>query len=46
MTEQQAVDQAMNYFDSGAFQQLLARRIACVTESQHPQRQAGLQHYL
>lgn len=46
MTEQQAVDQAMNYFDSGEFQQLLARRIACVTESQHPQRQAGLQHYL
>lgn len=46
MTEQQAVNQAMRYFDSGAFQQLLARRIACITESQHPGRQAELQHYL
>ena len=46
MTEQQAVDQAMHYFDSGEFQQLLARRVACVTESQHTNRRTELEHYL
>jgi len=46
MTEQQAVDQAMRYFDSGEFQQLLARRIACVTESQRGDRDSELRHYL
>lgn len=46
MTEQQAVDQAMHYFDSGEFQQLLARRVACVTESQHASRRTELDHYL
>ncbi len=46
MTEQQAVDQAMHYFDSGEFQQLLARRVACVTESQQASRGAELDHYL
>lgn len=46
MTEQQAVDQAMRYFDSGEFQQLLARRIACVTESQRGDRDSELKHYL
>jgi acetylornithine deacetylase/succinyl-diaminopimelate desuccinylase-like protein len=46
MTEQQAVQQAMNYFDSGAFQQLLARRVACVTESQRQDRDSELDHYL
>lgn len=46
MTEQQAVDQAMRYFDSGEFQQLLARRIACITESQRGDRDSELRHYL
>jgi acetylornithine deacetylase/succinyl-diaminopimelate desuccinylase-like protein len=46
MTEQQAIDQAMRYFDSGEFQQLLARRIACVTESQRGDRDSELRHYL
>lgn len=46
MTEQQAVDQAMRYFDSGEFQQILARRIACVTESQRGDRDSELRHYL
>ena len=43
---QQAVEQAMRYFDSGEFQQLLARRIACVTESQRQDRDQELDHYL
>lgn len=46
MTEQQAVDQAMHYFDSGEFQKLLARRVACVTESQLTNRRTELDHYL
>ncbi len=46
MTEQQAVQQALEYFDSGTFQQLLARRIACITESQRQDRNAELHHYL
>lgn len=46
MTEQQAIAQAMRYFDSGEFQQLLARRVACVTESQRDDRDAQLHHYL
>ena len=46
MTEQQAVAQAIEYFDSGEFQQQLARRVACVTESQRQDRDAELHHYL
>lgn len=46
MTEQQAIQQAMHYFDSGEFQQLLARRVACVTESQRADRDSELNHYL
>jgi len=46
MTEQQAIQQAMRYFDSGEFQRLLARRIACATESQRDDRNAELHHYL
>lgn len=46
MTEQQAVNQAMRYFDSGEFQRLLARRVACATESQRADRDGELHHYL
>lgn len=46
MTEQQAIQQAMRYFDSGEFKQLLARRVACVTESQRADRDGELHHYL
>jgi len=46
MTEQQTIDQAMRYFDSGEFQQLLARRVACATESQRADRDGELNHYL
>jgi len=34
MTQEQAVSSALRYFDSGEFQQLLARRVALRTESQ------------
>lgn len=46
MTEQQAMQQAMRYFDSGEFQRLLARRVACATESQRADRDGELNHYL
>ncbi|WP_033790095.1 M20 family metallopeptidase [Pantoea septica] len=46
MTEQQAIQQAMRYFDSGEFQRLLARRVACATESQRADRDGELNHYL
>lgn len=46
MTAQQAVTQASAWFDSGAFQRLLARRVAQRTESQRQDRAAELQHYL
>ena len=46
MTVDQAVNRATDYFDSGAFQQLLARRVALATESQRDDRDALLQRYL
>ena len=36
MSRQQAIDNAAVYFDSGEFQRVLARRVACATESQEP----------
>lgn len=46
MTVDQAVSSATDFFDSGAFQQLLARRVALPTESQRDDRDALLQRYL
>ncbi|MDR3453118.1 MAG: M20 family metallopeptidase [Rhodoferax sp.] len=46
MTRTQAVAQAQQQFDSGAFRQTLARRIAIPTESQNPERGAVLADYL
>ena len=46
MTGEQAVKQAAAYFDSGEFQQTLARRIAIRSESQRDDRDAELQRYL
>lgn len=46
MTRSQALQQAQMQFDSGAFQQTLARRIALPTESQNPQRSDMLTSYL
>lgn len=46
MTRSQAIAQAQQQFDSGAFRQTLARRIAIPTESQHPARGAVLADYL
>ncbi len=46
MTRAQAIGLAQVQFDSGAFRQTLARRIAMATESQNPQRAAELDAYL
>ncbi len=46
MTRSAAITQAEQFFDSGAFQQMLARRIAIPTESQNPDRAAVLVRYL
>jgi acetylornithine deacetylase/succinyl-diaminopimelate desuccinylase-like protein len=46
MTRSQAITQAQTQFDSGAFQQTLARRIAMPTESQNPERAPVLVSYL
>lgn len=46
MTEEQAVQQALAYFDSGRFKQTLARRIAIASESQRDDRQEQLAQYL
>ncbi|MFH8134570.1 M20 family metallopeptidase [Pantoea osteomyelitidis] len=46
MTVDQAINGATDYFDSGAFQRLLARRVALATESQRDDRDALLQRYL
>lgn len=46
MTRQQAISSAHALFDSGAFQSLLARRIAVPTESQNPERGPELAGYL
>ncbi|MDJ0024648.1 M20 family metallopeptidase [Pantoea eucrina] len=46
MTRDRAISTALRYFDSGEFQQLLARRVALRTESQRPDRAPQLAHYL
>ncbi len=46
MTRDRAISAALRYFDSGEFQQLLARRVALRTESQRPDRAPQLAHYL
>jgi acetylornithine deacetylase/succinyl-diaminopimelate desuccinylase-like protein len=46
MTRAQAIAQAEQCFDSGAFRTLLARRLARPTESQNPERAAVLADYL
>jgi acetylornithine deacetylase/succinyl-diaminopimelate desuccinylase-like protein len=46
MTRDAAVGRATEHFDSGAFKQVLARRIALPTESQNPERAPVLREYL
>lgn len=46
MTRAQAVAKALEAFDSGAFRQSLARRIALATESQNPSRADAMSAYL
>ena len=46
MSRLQALAQAADYFDSGAFRADLARRVAFRTESQVPEQQAVLAQYL
>lgn len=46
MTRADALAQAQQCFDSGAFRALLARRLAMPTESQNPERAAVLADYL
>ncbi len=46
MSREQALQHAGQCFDSGEFQQLLARRIAIPTESQNPERAGELARYL
>ncbi|MEO6958962.1 MAG: M20 family metallopeptidase [Burkholderiaceae bacterium] len=46
MNRANAIAEAQNCFDSGQFQQTLARRIAIPTESQNPDRAATLGDYL
>ena len=46
MSRSHAIAQAQSQFDSGAFRDLLARRVAIPTESQNPARRAELAAYL
>jgi acetylornithine deacetylase/succinyl-diaminopimelate desuccinylase-like protein len=46
MTRAAAIARAVDAFDSGAFREMLARRIAIPTESQNPARAADLDRYL
>lgn len=46
MSRQSAVDDAMKYFDSGAFRSDLARKVAYRTESQDPGQALALRAYL
>jgi len=46
MTRENAIAQAEQCFDSGAFRQVLARRLAIPTESQNPERADVLPRYL
>jgi hypothetical protein len=46
MSRQEAIANAGRYFESGAFRDDLARRVAIPTESQNPDRGAILTDYL
>ncbi len=46
MNRDQAIASAGQHFDSGAFREVIARRIGIPTESQNPERGAVLAHYL
>ena len=46
MTREAAIRHVSDYFDSGAFEADLARRVAIASESQNPDRAAELQRYL
>jgi acetylornithine deacetylase/succinyl-diaminopimelate desuccinylase-like protein len=46
MSRASAISRAEKYFDSGAFRDDLARRVAIPTESQNPERKAELARYL
>jgi acetylornithine deacetylase/succinyl-diaminopimelate desuccinylase-like protein len=46
MTRDAAISRATDHFDSGAFKQDLARRVAMPTESQNPERAPVLREYL
>ncbi len=46
MTRSEALSHAARHYDSGAFHAALSRRIALRTESQNPQAEAALRHYL
>ena len=46
MSREAAIGRAVAHFDSGAFKQDLARRVALPTESQNPDRAADLLRYL
>ena len=46
MTRAAAIARAELYFDSGAFRNDLARRVAIPTESQNPERKEELARYL
>jgi len=46
MSRSHAIAVAQQFFDSGKFKALLAQRIAHPTESENPERQAALLHYL
>src|SRR5215211_2956260 len=46
MSRADAVSRAEAYFDSGAFRDDLARRVAIPTESQNPERKSDLARYI
>lgn len=46
MTREEMMQHASAYFDSGVFRNVLARRVACQTESQNAQRAPVLMSYL
>lgn len=46
MTREEMMQAAATYFESGAFRDALARRVACQTESQNADRAPALMGYL
>lgn len=46
MTREQAISTVHRFFDTGGFQETLARRVAIPTESQNPDRGPALEQYL